>query len=300
MQLCLGTGISLRKNMGKKYELEYDHIFAWSILKKNGYSMNNRHKYALAQEIANRALLTGVENRSKSAEYADVYLKEVKENFPTALKLQLIPEDPQLWKVENYELFLEERRKLLAKELNDYLMNFTETSDTNGHMPIEEIIAAGEDEYHEFKATLRWDIRESRVNKLLEEVVLKTIAAFNNKEGGMLVIGASDDGEVIGLENDYNSLKDGDKDKFELHIRNLLNNAYGKEFTANNLTITFPLIDEKEICIVEIIKGNKPLYTAMTDNSGQKREKFFIRSGNSSQELTSLPEITSYIKNHFG
>ncbi len=88
-------------------------------------------------------------------------------------------------------------------------------------MPIEEIVAAGEDEYHEFKATLRWDIRESRVNKVLEEVVLKTIAAFNNKEGGMLIIGASDDGEVIGLEDDYNCLKDGDKDKFELHLRNL-------------------------------------------------------------------------------
>ena len=297
--ICLGTGLTLRKNMAKKYELEYDHIFAWSILKKNGYNMNNRHKYSLAQEIANRAILTSAENRSKSAEYADVYLSEAKKNFPNALKLQLIPENPQLWKIENYELFLEERRKLLAKELNDYLMNFTETTDTNGHMITEEIVDAGEDEYHEFKQTLRWDVREAKVNKILEEVVLKTIAAFNNKEGGMLIIGASDNGEVIGLEDDYNSLKEGNKDKFELHLRNLLNEAYGKEFTANNLTITFPVIDDKEICIIEIIKGNKPLYTKMTDKTEQKKEKFFIRSGNSSQELSSLEEINSYIKNHF-
>ena len=108
-------------------------------------------------------------------------------------------------------------------------MNFSETANTNGHISVEEIVANGEDEYHEFKSSLRWDVKESKVNKLLEEVVLKTIAAFNNKEGGMLIIGASDEGEVIGLEDDYNSLKDGDKDKFELHLRNLLNTAYSKE-----------------------------------------------------------------------
>lgn len=296
--VCLGTGLGLSKNMGKHYELEYDHIFAWSILRDNGYSMNNRHKYALAQEITNRAILTTAENRSKSAEFADVYLSEVKKNFPDALKLQLIPENEQLWKIENYEKFLEERRKLLAKELNDYLVNFTETVDTNGHLTIEEIVAAGEDEYHEFKQTLRWDVRDSKVNKLLEEVVLKTIAAFNNKEGGMLIIGASDDGEIVGLEDDYNSLKDGDKDKFELHLRNLLNKEYDREF-ASNIKISFPVIDEKEICVVEIPKGTSPVYTFMTDNAGNRKEKFFIRSGNSSQELSTLKEITSYIKNHF-
>jgi len=297
--VCLGTGIGLRKNMGKKYELEYDHIFASSILKNLGYNLNNRQKYPLAQEITNRAILTTSENRSKSAENADVYLSEVKKNFPDAIKLQLIPESELLWKIENYELFLEERRKLLSSKLNDYLVNFTETSDTNGHLTIEEIIVAGEDEYHEFKQTLRWDVRDAKVNKILEEVVLKTVAAFSNKEGGMLIIGASDDGEVIGLEDDYNSLKDGDKDKFELHLRNLLNKEYSREFTANNVKISFPVINEKEICIVEIQKGSSPVYTFMTDNAGNRKEKFFIRSGNSSQELSTLKEITSYIKNHF-
>ncbi|MCH7974809.1 MAG: putative DNA binding domain-containing protein [Bacteroidetes bacterium] len=298
--ICLGTGISLSKNMGNRYELENDHIFAWSILRENGYNMNNRQKYALAQEITNRAILTSTENRRKSAEVAEVYLREVKINFPNALKLQIIPEDPNLWKIENYELFLEERRKLLVKELNEFLNNITETSEGDDYMSYEEIVAAGEDEFHEFKATLRWDVRESRVNKSLEEVILKTIASFNNKEGGMLIIGASDDGELIGLDDDYNCLKDGDKDKYELHLRNLFNEAYGKEYTANNLIINFPKLDDIEICVIEIAKGTNPLYTTITDSNGQKKEKFYIRSGNSSPELTNLSEITSYIKNHFG
>jgi len=298
--ICFGTGLGLSINMGKKYELEYDHIFAWSILRDNGYNMNNRNKFSLAQEITNRAILTKEENRSKSAASADVYLREVKKNFPNALKLQLIPEDEYLWKIENYEQFLNERRKLLAENLNKFLDTITETIDEADHITIEERVSAGEDEYHEFKQTLRWDIRESRVNKILEEVVLKTIAGFSNKEGGMLIIGASDDGSVVGLDDDYNSLKDGNKDKFELHLRNLINEAYGKEFTANNLSVTFPILEDKEICIVEIAKGSKALYTKMTDNSGQKKEKFFIRSGNSSQELSSLAEINNYITNHFG
>ena len=105
--VCFGTGIGIRKNMGKKYSLEYDHIFAWSILKDAGYNINNRHKYSLAQEITNRAILTLVENRKKEAKYADVYLKSVKENFPEALRLQSIPEDENFWKLENYEKFID-------------------------------------------------------------------------------------------------------------------------------------------------------------------------------------------------
>lgn len=297
--ICFGTGLKLQHNMGKNYTLENDHIFPWSVLKENGYNQHNRHKYSLAQEITNRALLTKTENRSKSAKTADIYLASVKEKYPHALKLQSIPENEELWKVDNYEMFLEERRKLLANQMNEFLENITETYEGNGHMSYAEIVAAGEDEFHEFKQTLRWDVRESRVNKKLEEVILKTIAAFSNKEGGMLIIGASDDGDLIGLEDDYNCLKEGDKDKFEIHLRNLLNEAYGKEFTANNLVINFPQIDDTEICVIEIAKGTSPLYTKMTDSNGHKREKFFIRSGNSSQELINLSEINEYINNHF-
>ena len=50
--------------------------------------------------------------------------------------------------------------------------------------------------------TLRWDLKEAGVNKKLEEVIIKTIAAFANSQGGTLLIGVADDGDVIGLEPD--------------------------------------------------------------------------------------------------
>ena len=295
---CLSTGISIRKNMGKKYDLEWDHIFAYSVLKKNGYGMNNRRKYALAQEITNRAVLTQVANRTKSAKLADGYLNEVSEKFPNSLKLQSIPEDKELWKLENFELFLDKRRSILASELNSFLNQITETTSDETTLDIKEMIAQGETHEVEFKTTMRFDLREQKTNKKLEEVILKTIAAFSNGQGGTLIMGVTDDMEIVGLENDYNTLKDGTKDGFELHLRNLVNSAYGIEFASNNLIVKFPLIDESEICVVDIKPGLKPLYTKVTDKNGQKSDKFYVRSGNSSPELP-ITEVASYINSRF-
>ena len=103
--ICFTTGINIRKNMGKKYELEWDHIFPYSLLKERGYNRNNRMKYSLAQEITNRAILTQLANRKKGNRQAEGYLLETAENFPGALEKQCIPNDRELWKIENFESF---------------------------------------------------------------------------------------------------------------------------------------------------------------------------------------------------
>ncbi|MBU1078650.1 MAG: ATP-binding protein, partial [Spirochaetes bacterium] len=160
-------------------------------------------------------------------------------------------------------------------------------------------IKKGENSHLEFKSSLRWDFHNSTANRKLEEVILKSIAAFNNSEGGIVMIGINDKGEVLGLEHDYRTLKDGNKDNFELHLRNLVNSAYGVEYSANNMTISFPRVKGIEICLIEIKKGETPLYTMITDKHGEKQEKFYMRSGNSSQELPKLSEITTYINKRF-
>jgi len=296
--VCLSTGISIRQNMGKKYSLEWDHIFAYSILKENGYSMNARNKYSLAQEITNRVILTQVANRTKSAKLADGYLQGVSEEFPGALKLQSVPENKELWKLENYELFIEERRKMLAKELNDFLNGITETVDEEIHMDLIEMINEGENHHVEFKTTMRYDMRENKVNKVLEGVILKTIAAFSNGQGGMLIMGVNDDMEVVGLDNDYNTLKDGNKDGFEIHLRNLINNTISTEFASQNVSITFPEIEDKEICLVEIKPSDRPIFIEIKDKYGLPHENFFLRSGNSSPPLAPS-EQARYIRSRF-
>jgi hypothetical protein len=213
--VCFTTGMSLRKNMGSKYQLERDHIFPYSKLKENGYGEGNRIKYALAQELTNRAILTQIANRQKSDEPAADYLKPVKTSFPRALEFQCIPEDEDLWSIDNYEMFLETRRKMLAKHLNTFLDKITATEETVAPVSLEEMIAEGESDELEFKSTLRWDLREALVNKKLEEVIMKTVAAFANSDGGTLLIGVGDNGDVLGLEPDYHSLGGADRDKFD-------------------------------------------------------------------------------------
>ena len=46
------------------------------------------------------------------------------------------------------------------------------------------LIAGGETADVEFKSTMRWDLKEDRVNKALETVIAKTIAGFFNARGG--------------------------------------------------------------------------------------------------------------------
>ena len=295
--VCLTTGVSLQKNMGKKYQLENDHIFPYSRLKDAGYGKNNRVKYQLAQELTNRAIITQRANRMKSDTAASDFLAEVRGRFPKALALQCIPDDTDLWQIENYEAFLSARRQMLAQQFNDYLNGLTTTEETSSPASIEDIIAEGESDEMEFKSSLRWDYQQEKINKKLEEVVIKTVAAFANSQGGTLFIGVSDEGDALGLEKDYLTL-DGDKDGFERHLRGLLNNSLGLPFTSKGIKTTFPCVDGYEICQIDVIPAKQPIVLKFKDQNGQPLEKLFVRNGNSSQELP-LSELHTYSKGRF-
>ena len=297
---CFTTGIKLARPMGKKYVLENDHIFPFSKLKAAGYGTENRIKYALAQEITNRAILSQIANRTKSATTAETYLAEIAAINPEALARQCIPADPDLWKLENYERFLQARREMLASELNTFLNSITELTVSDVPITLEEMIAEGESEELEFKQTLRWDVKEGRVNKELEGVIVKTIAAFANSfNGGTLLIGVSDNGESVGLEHDFACLGDADKDRFEIHLRNLFGQSFGQNFTASKLKVSFPVVNGVEICQIEVKPADAAIVIAVPDKHGLKAEKLYVRSGNSSPEMP-LSEVQAFLSKRFG
>ena len=88
------------------------------------------------------------------------------------------------------------------------------------------------------------------------------------------------------------------KKPIKIHLSNLINSAFGKGFTLRGIKVSFPILDEEEVCLVDIEAGNSPLYTDVINKSGIKQKKFFVRSGNSSQDLN-IDEATTYIKNRF-
>jgi len=164
---------------------------------------------------------------------------------------------------------------------------------------IKKIISKGESEYIEFKSSLRWDYREERVNTVLEEVIMKGIAAFANAKGGTLFIGISDNREIIGLEPDFKTLKKQDADYFELHLRKMINNQYGIRFSNHHILMQLPEIDKKFICVIQVLPGSSALFMKTKDKQGREVEKFYVRSGNASQEISSLTQLHDYIKDRF-
>lgn len=92
---------------------------------------------------------------------------------------------------------------------------------------VDELIENDEDFAVEFKSTARWDVREARYNKVMEDVIVKTIAGFLNTEGGTLLIGIGPDLETVGLERDYKKVKPRNGDGFVNWLTTHLVNAIG-------------------------------------------------------------------------
>lgn len=111
-----GSGVPLSANMlGKLNALQVHHIFPKTLLYDYGYQKT------AVNAIANFCFLTQGSNLGISASEPEVYLREVEERYPGALASQWVPRDPDLWKIENYDYFLAERRKLLAEAANRFL-----------------------------------------------------------------------------------------------------------------------------------------------------------------------------------
>lgn len=163
--------------------------------------------------------------------------------------------------------------------------------------PTDEAIALGESSSTEFKASLRWDFKRAVQNNGLEQMVVKTVCAFANSDGGTLLIGVEDTGDVLGLDHDYASLK-SDRDGYELHLRSLLNQALGIAFVAANVACGFPIVDGREICRVDVRPGKDPLFVRSVGKNGVVSERFYIRNGNSSQELP-LAQLKAYWDERF-
>lgn len=152
---------------------------------------------------------------------------------------------------------------------------------------LDALIETGESDVLEFKSTLRWDLQEQRTNRSLELVVMKAIAGFLNARGGTLLIGVSDDGEIIGLEPDYRSLKKPDRDGFEQTLITAVAHHLGGDL-APFLQVIFHTCHEKEVCRVIIAPAPRAVFL---DQGGSP--KLYLRSAATTRELN-IKEAMDY------
>ena len=144
------------------------------------------------------------------------------------------------------------------------------------------LIEKGESFDLEFKSTIRLNLKTGEKDKRMEKAILKTLVAFLNGDGGTLLVGVSDDGEILGVDVDtFDSC-----DKMNLHIINLISSQIGDEFLP---FIRFREIDfgKREDGVDKLVVrfDCRPTSTPAFYKEG-KQEIFFVRSGPSSVELT--------------
>lgn len=140
-------------------------------------------------------------------------------------------------------------------------------------------IAGGESAVLEFKSTFRWDLRESRINRSLETVVLKTLAGYMNAQGGTLLIGVADDGSIVGLEHDYSALKKPDRDGFEQVLMTSVASKLGGD-ACQCVQAVFHSVEGHDVCRTIISKAHRPVYLREGETP-----KLYVRTGVSTREL---------------
>ena len=154
---------------------------------------------------------------------------------------------------------------------------------------IVEIIADGENEKVEFKSSIRYDYLRKVTNRDLELVIAKTIVGFMNTKGGKLIIGVDDDGNTLGLENDFKTLKHKNKDGYEREVFRIISKQLGHKACFSN-HVSFYNLNEKEVCVVDIEPSKEPVYV----NDGTSTT-FYVRTGNATYPLT-VKETVDYLK----
>lgn len=66
-------------------------------------------------------------------------------------------------------------------------------------LPVLDLIEKGENDFVEFKSSLIWDYKNEQPSKEMKMVVARTISCFMNSNGGILLIGVSDDKKILGI-----------------------------------------------------------------------------------------------------
>lgn len=151
-----------------------------------------------------------------------------------------------------------------------------------------ELIASAESKTLEFKQTLSVDVRTKEKQKYIETASLKTIAAFLNSDGGTLIVGVSDNRDVLGLQNEIDRFYGGSADKFLLHFKDLIKSHIGEEFYPL-LDHRLVQIDTKQVLRVDCKRSDRPCWVG---------EDFYVRTNPATDKIVG-PKLLDYVATRF-
>jgi hypothetical protein len=274
-------------------DVERHHLFPKQYLAKQGITGPAR-----VNQIANMAFVDWSENGEISAsapsEYWPVMAARVDaERLKRQRQWHALPLG---WEQLSYEEFLEKRRKLVGEVVREGFAKLANKPLAQGaSLSISDLISGGESLNVEFKATARWSVRGQVKDPKLEQVIVKTATGLLNAEGGTLLIGVTDNGEITGLEQDYATLPKPNRDGYELFLTDLFRaNLSGAAHSL--LRVSFVALGEKDVCRVDAAASARPVYAKSIGAS--EPNDFWVRLGNSTRQLVGA-EMDQYKADHW-
>ena len=153
---------------------------------------------------------------------------------------------------------------------------------------IKKLIKNKESETVEFKETFSRDIKTQNKLLALEQVCFKTIAGFLNSKGGDLLIGVSDDYNIVGINEEITKWHRGSTDIFLQYFSNKIKTTFGAPiYPFFNFKILN--IDNKDIFWVSCKPSDIEVYL---------NNEFYARTNPRTDKLEGK-ELVEYIKLRF-
>ncbi len=191
----------------------------------------------------------------------------------------------------NFELY---RRITDDRAFGEAIKNALFDQYLHDHRQAEELIKRGESKTLEFKSTLRWSLKEDRVDdKGVTHAVLKTVAAFLNTEGGDLLIGVADDGAIVGIERDQLE----NDDKFMRHLAQVVRNGMGDR-AGTCIDPKTQIVQGKTVCVVSCQRSPEPVFLKWKGLEASPEGDLFVRSGPGTVKLP-VDSAREYIRTRF-
>lgn len=281
---------------GSRKKLELHHLFPKNILKEEKYAQTE------INQVANYAYVEWSDNnlnllKKHPKEYFDELKHEMPRNeFTNILKMNGLWED---WSITEYPEFLEKRRKLMAEVIKlawDKLsegVNSPRTIERTKRpttkpqdFTITELIGKEavviESQNLELKSSFSWDIEKEESSDFIKNIIVKAVASLLNTEGGTLLIGVDDDGNIVGIENDLLIFNTPSNDKYSRNIIEYLEKCLGVQ-AISNIFLDFEIMEGKTIVRLDINKSDIPIFANFS--KAKDDPKFYIRAGASTREL---------------
>jgi hypothetical protein len=272
---------------------------------------DNKIDRGITDSVVNKTAIDAYTNRRIGGNAPSQYLRrlEINDGIPAADLDAIVRShdiDPVSLRQDDFPTFFNQRFERLLLQIEEAMGKPVNRSADRAETPfvdpgrqkqviedgVRALLAQGESRVVEFKSTALKNTHTGDKDPAMAWAIIRSLAAFMNAHGGTLLVGAADDGSVVGIEQDFPYVKSQNRDGWELWLTTVVGNSLGKVATTE-VEVNFVEIDGVTIARLDVGPAAKPVFAATL--KGEKREVFFARVNNSTQELAG-PALLEYQK----